>query len=315
MHGNNQVPYFYHMNIRKYLLTLALSITVSGIQAQNVIVLGVAQDGGFPHIGCQAKCQEVYDQPEMKRFVVSLAVVDSLTHQWWLVETTPDFTDQLQYFQELTNGAYPYLPTGILITHAHIGHYTGLMELGREALGSKNVPVYCLPKLGDFLEKNGPWSQLVSLQNIELNIVEENELMPLNENISFEAFTVPHRDEFSETAGFRINTFGRNILFIPDIDKWSKWAKDIREEVKTVDFAFLDASFYQDGELPNRSISEVPHPFVTETMKLFQNESNEVKNKVHFIHLNHTNPLMWDKELQHKVRQEGFEIPEQGKNY
>jgi pyrroloquinoline quinone biosynthesis protein B len=302
------------MNIRKYLFVIVLSITVFGTQAQNVIVLGVAQDGGFPHIGCQGKCQEAYANAEMKRFVVSLAVIDPENRKWYLLEATPDFKEQLQYFQELTAGAYPYLPEGIFLTHAHMGHYTGLIHLGKEALGSKDVKVYTLPKFRHFLENNGPWNQLVKLQNIDLQEMTENQWINLG-SMQFAAFTVPHRDEYSETAGFQIETNQKKYLFIPDIDKWSKWEESIIDKVKSVDVAFLDASFYQDGELPNRSISEVPHPFVTETMDLFERESNEVKNKVHFIHLNHTNPLLWDKELQQKVRKDGFEIAEQGKNY
>ena len=39
-------------------------------------------------------------------------------------------------------------------------------------------------------------------------------------------------------------------------------------------------------------MSEVPHPFVEETIDLFKNESLTTKNKVIFIHFNHTNPAL-----------------------
>ena len=65
-------------------------------------------------------------------------------------------------------------------------------------------------------------------------------------------------------------------------------------EVKDVDYAFLDATFFKDGEV-NRSMDEIPHPFVVETLNLFKNESNEVKNKIYFIHFNHTNIALQDK--------------------
>lgn len=301
------------MVIRKALY--ALSLFAFGIvTGQSVLVLGTAQDGGFPHIGCQNKCQEVYQNPEMRRFVVSLAAIDREAKKWYLFEATPDFKEQLQYFQELTHGAFPYLPEGIFLTHAHMGHYTGLMHLGREALGAKGTNVYTLPKFSKYLSSNGPWSQLVKLNNIEINELTEGHKIELG-NFSVTASAVPHRDEFSETAGFNFEVVGKKYLFIPDIDKWTKWEKNVIEEVKKVDVALLDASFYADGELPNRSMEEVPHPFVTETLELFVNESDETKGKLHLIHFNHTNPLLWDTEKQKEVTEKGFRIAEQGGIY
>lgn len=293
------------------LFTLSFYIAVSQTQ---VIVLGTAQDGGFPHIGCQNECQLTFDNPTLSRNVVSIALMDADAKKWWLFEATPDMDGQLQLFQDLTGGGYNYLPEGIFITHAHIGHYTGLISLGREALGSKEVKVHVLPKLASFLRKNGPWSQLVALKNIVIEEATAGSSIQLTPDISITPFAVPHRDEFSETAGFRIDA-NKNYLFIPDIDKWSKWDEDIVSEVKAVDYAFIDASFFADGELPNRSISEVPHPFVTETMELFKYESEAVKAKVHFIHFNHTNPLLFDQQTRAKVLEKGFGIAEQGKSY
>lgn len=297
------------------ILLIVIPLLLSQLTyAQHVLVLGTAQDGGFPHIGCQAKCQEVYQNPSMKRMVVSLAVMDSAAKKWYLFEATPDFKEQLQYFQEQTKGSYPYLPEAIFLTHAHMGHYTGLIHIGREALGAKGVKVYTLPKFSKYLSTNGPWSQLVALNNIELRVLTENEKVTF-ENLKVSAQTVPHRDEYSETAGFNFEIFERRYLFIPDIDKWEKWDKDIIQQVEQVDVAFLDASFYEDGELPNRAMREIPHPFVEETLKLFSESSAKVKKKLHLIHFNHTNPLLWDKEKQAQVRDKGFEIAEQGGRY
>lgn len=299
------------------LITLPFLLLINLVFGQHLMVLGVAQDGGFPHIGCQNECQKAFKDPELARYVTSLALVDSQSKQWWLFEASPDMDDQLQYFQELTNGEYPYLPSGIFLTHAHIGHYTGLMTLGKEALGAQRVKVYALPRMIEFLKSDGPWSQLVMLNNIEPIALKADLPFELNQDLSIEAFTVPHRDEFSETAGFRINQRNKSHLFIPDIDKWSKWDRDIVELLRdaTVEYAFLDATFFADGELPNRAMNEVPHPFVTETMDLFKNESRSIKQKVVFIHFNHTNPLLFDKRSKIKVLKEGFGIAEQGKSY
>lgn len=301
----------------RQLITLLLVLCWQLSNAQHILVLGTAQDGGFPHIGCQDECQQAHENPELARYVTSLALVDPETNQWWLFEATPDLGDQLQYFQDLTEGAYSYLPSGIFLTHAHIGHYTGLMVLGKEALGAKGVKVYALPRMIEFLKTNGPWSQLVELKNIDPIILTENQDLQLVKDLSVRAFTVPHRDEFSETAGFRINTRRKSSLFIPDIDKWSKWDQDISTMLQdpTIEYAFLDATFYAEGELPNRAMSEVPHPFVEETMKLFESKSRSIRNKIVFIHFNHTNPLLFDTRTKIHVVKNGYRIAEQGEKY
>jgi pyrroloquinoline quinone biosynthesis protein B len=299
----------------RQLLLFLFYACISNLHAQYIQVLGVAQDGGFPHIGCQNECQLAFKDPSLAKYVVSLALVDPNAKKWWLFEATPDLPDQLNYFQELTSGQFPYLPEGIFITHAHIGHYTGLMYLGKEALGATDVKVYTLPGMIAFLKNNGPWNQLVASKNIVLQSMKEEVGVQLNERISVNAFTVPHRDEYSETAGFRIKAAKSTYLFIPDIDKWEKWDKDIRREIETVDVAFLDATFFQDGELPNRAMSEIPHPFVEETMSIFKTAEKTKKAKVHFIHFNHTNPILFDKSAREKVWLNGFNIAEQGKTY
>ncbi|MEO9871913.1 MBL fold metallo-hydrolase [Ekhidna sp.] len=302
--------------MRFFIITLLLLI-VQSIFGQHIIVLGTAQDGGFPHIGCQNECQRAHRNPDFAKYVTSLALVDPKTKQWWLFEATPDMDKQLQYFQTLTHKEYPYLPEGIFITHAHIGHYTGLMSLGREALGANKVKVYALPRMIDFLKTNGPWSQLIDLENISPVILPTDLPVVIGEDLTVEAFTVPHRDEFSETAGFKISKRLKSYLFIPDIDKWRKWDRSIVEllDQREIDYAFLDATFYQEGELPNRAMDKVPHPFVVESMALFDKESRALKRKIQFIHFNHTNPLLFDKKTQIDLMKEGYGIAEQGKTY
>ena len=222
-----------------------------------------------------------------RKMVSSIALRDPQSMKAWLFDATPDFKDQLQLLKE---GGYTL--EGIFLTHAHIGHYTGLMQLGREALGAEKIPVYVLPRMKEYLETNGPWSQLVNLKNIELRLIKVTIPVSLSKGISVETEIVPHRDEFSETAAFTIRTNTGSALFIPDIDKWNKWDKDINTKVQNVDLAFLDGTFYQNGGIWGRDMSLIPHPFITESMIQFSTLSIENKNKIHFIHLNHTNPLL-----------------------
>lgn len=275
-----------------------------------IMVLGIAQDAGYPQMNCKKECCKVaWENPKKRKMTACLAIVDPTTNQQWILDATPNIKDQLQLLKNKTGTENV---DGILITHAHMGHYTGLMHFGREVMGTEGIPVYVMPKMKSFLESNGPWSQLVELNNISLNLLKEDSSINLNERIKVTPFLVPHRDEFSETVGYKIETKNKSAIFIPDIDKWERWDKDIVSLIKQVDYAFLDATFYKNGEL-KRDMSEIPHPFVEESMELFSKLSDTDKQKVHFIHLNHTNPLLINgSEAQKEVTEKGFNVAEEG---
>ena len=277
---------------------------------QFIVVLGIAQDAGYPHPYCgKACCDAVAQGKEQRRNVTCLGIVDRETQQVFMLEATPDFTKQEHILRGyLDDKTQPI--SGIFLTHAHIGHYTGLMYLGREAIGAKETPVYAMPKMQSFLENNGPWSQLVGLKNIVIKPLKNDSTVQISRNLSIKPIIVPHRDEFSETVGFVIMSQNKKVLFIPDIDKWSKWQRNIIDEVGRVDVALLDATFYQNGELPNRDMSEVPHPFIAETMDLFKNSKE--KSKIKFIHFNHTNPVMRETQERAAVLKQGFGVCREG---
>ncbi len=276
-------------------------------------VLGIAQDAGFPQANCQKNCcQNVWNQPEKRKKVSCLSIVDPTTKTGWILDATPDFKDQL-YLMENSVPNEKITLGGVLLTHAHIGHYTGLMHLGREAMGAKKVPVYTMPRMKSYLENNGPWSQLVTLKNVELRALASDSTIVLNKNIKVTPLLVPHRDEFSETVGFLVKTAEKKALFIPDIDKWHLWKTDILALIKTVDVAYLDGTFFQNGEIPGRDMSEIPHPFIEESIAFFETLEAEDKRKVRFIHFNHTNPVLEEgSSAQKMVVEKGFGLAEEG---
>jgi len=275
-------------------------------------ILGVAQDAGYPQTGCyETHCMPGWENSGLRRSPVSLGLIDPPGHKKYLFEATPDFPAQL-YMLELEAPSGQYELAGVFLTHAHIGHYTGLMFLGHEAMGASGVPVYAMPRMTRYLEENGPWSQLVSYKNIELTPLINNQAVSLD-SLSVTAFLVPHRDEYSETVGYRINGPNRSAIFIPDINKWSEWQTDLAELVKTVDYALIDATFFADGELPGRDMSKIPHPFVTESMDLLGELPAKERAKVWFIHMNHTNPLLNPESEESKlVQSRGFNIAVEG---
>jgi pyrroloquinoline quinone biosynthesis protein B len=280
-----------------------------------LMVLGAAQDGGYPQAGCiKDCCMQHYQGKTQLSYPTCLALSDNSANKVWFFECTPGFANQWQNWKNSSGKNDKAHPDGFFLTHAHVGHYAGLINLGREIMGTQHVPVFVLPKMFDFLSNNGPWSQLVALENIALNSMKADSAIELNAKISVTPFVVPHRDEFSETAGFKININGKNVLFIPDIDKWQKWDRSILKEIEACDQAFLDATFFKNGEL-NRDMSEIPHPFVEESMKLFEGLSATNKDKVWFIHFNHTNPLLFDAKAQELVEKLGFHVAKMGDKF
>ncbi len=256
-----------------------------------LVVLGVAQDGGFPQAGCgKSCCIRAWQERKGGSLVSSLAIVDPAGSRSWLIDATPDFPEQLHRLHRLGPVSKPVTLEGIFLTHAHTGHYTGLMHLGREAIGSSGVAVYAMPRMQEFLRTNGPWDQLVRLENISLRPLAAGKAVRLGAGITITPLPVPHRDEYSETVGYRIRGPERTALYIPDIDKWERWEVSLEELIREVDVAFLDGTFYSGDELPGRDLSEIPHPLIRETVMRLEDLQEADKSKVRFIHLNHTNP-------------------------
>lgn len=295
--------------IYRYIVVLLISFNLTAQEKGSKIflhILGTVQDGGSPHLGCKKDCcLNLSEQDKKIRKVTSLEIFDQIKNESILFEATPDIIYQW-------NSLYS-TPKGIFLTHAHIGHYSGLIHLGKEALGAKGIPVYAMPKMSFFLKENGPWSQLVKLNNIKLVNLSNNIAVTVLEKIKVTPFLVPHRDEFSETVGYKIEGPSKSILFIPDIDKWLLWNRNLIDLLKTVDLAFIDGTFFNAKEVNYRPISEIPHPLVEETIEFLSDQKESIKNKVYFIHMNHTNPLLNPKSKESKwVLGQGFRIAQIG---
>jgi len=294
-----------------FALACHVALEAPAETAPYLVILGVAQDGGLPHAGCQKNCcREAWKNPKLHRRVSCLALVDPVSSERWMIDATPDFKSQLRALEKITP---PSGLSGIILTHGHIGHYTGLMQLGREVIGATDVPVYAMPRMMDFLSRNGPWDQLVRLKNIALRPMQNDVLIILNSRLQITPFLVPHRDEYTETVGFRISGPRKSAVFIPDIDKWEKWDRRIEEVIAGVEVAYVDGTFYADGEISGRNMAEIPHPFIVETMARFASLPMTEKSKVRFIHLNHTNPaLRAGSPAARAIEQSGFRIAVEG---
>lgn len=297
----------------KIVFSLFFFLLFEGLVAQEVklVVLGTAQDAGAPQIACKKECCKSLWESGQSEAVVALGLIDSTNQKHYLFEATPNITQQLQDLNSIAGNTSSF--GGVFLTHAHMGHYSGLLFLGKEALGGQSVPVFALPRMRQFLRNNGPWEQLISEKNIALRPLVASKNVKISEKIEITPIQVPHRDEYSETVGYWIKGPHKTALFIPDIDKWERWDTAIESLIQKVDYALLDATFFDGNELPNRDMSKIPHPFVTESLARFDSlEANE-KAKIYFIHFNHTNPLLKENsQASKKIRAKGYHIARSG---
>ena len=276
-----------------------------------LIVLGVAQDGGYPQASCSREC--CIRGAGLGWNVAGLGIVDPSTGDRFLIDATPDLPEQLRALDEVAPTPGGHGISGILLTYAHVGHYLGLAHLGHEVMGTWEVPVYAMPRMRRFLSSSGPWDQLVRLRNLDLRPLADGSAVELTRTIAVTPVQVPHRDEYSETVGFRIQGPSRSVLYIPDIDKWERWDVPLEQALAEVDAAYLDGTFFAAGELPDRDASQILHPLIRETMDRLSALPESERRKVRFIHLNHTNPALDpESDAFRSIHDAGFRVALQG---
>ncbi|MGH2522189.1 MAG: MBL fold metallo-hydrolase, partial [Anaerolineales bacterium] len=152
----------------------------------------------MPQAGCECEnCQAAWASAERRKRVSALGLVDMQAQEWFLVDATPDFREQFRQVQTLAGESRL---AGILITHAHIGHYTGLVHLGYEAMATRDLPLYGTRRLNEFLRAHAPWRQLVEQNNVALCELTPGEVTRLTPDLSVLPVPVPHRAEWIDTV-------------------------------------------------------------------------------------------------------------------
>lgn len=286
-----------------------------------VRVLGTVQDGGLPHAACRCnRCERARSDPRERRFVASLALVLPSTGRVYLIDATPDLPAQLEQLTDIRpvpSGRVDRAPVdGVFLTHAHIGHYLGLAWFGYEAIHTRDLPVMATPRMAAYLRSNGPWSQLVSLGNIQLEEMAPGDTWNLGEGVTVKAFSAPHRDEYADTLGFVISGPNRRLFYLPDTDSWAAWSMPLPESLRTIDIALLDGTFFSTEELPGRSVESIGHPLIRQTLELLKEPIQQGDLEVYFTHLNHSNPALdLDSEERHEIDAQGFRVLGEGQEF
>lgn len=279
------------------------------------LLLGTAQDGGVPQMGCYSpRCERARSDPI---YVTSLALIEPTAERYYLVDATPDITRQVDLideagFRQRAAARRPF--DGIFLTHAHIGHYLGLAMLGREGLGISETPVYCTPAMRRYLSTNGPWSLMVDEGRLVFPEIPVDEWFVVDDLLSARMLPVPHRPEFSDTVGWMVRGPTRAILYIPDIDRWETWSYRIQDVVREVDVSLVDGSFYSGGEVPGRNIEDIPHPLIPHSMDLLESVIDD-GHRVIFTHFNNTNPVHDDGPERAAVLRRGFGVARAGMRF
>jgi pyrroloquinoline quinone biosynthesis protein B len=234
-----------------------------------------------------------------------------------LVDATPDLREQIDFLPAVgthVQGRVDRAPVdGILLTHAHAGHYLGLAFFGFEAVHTSNLPVHATPRMAAFLRVNAPWSRLISRREIELREAPPGLTFDLDAGVRVTPFAVPHRDEDSDTVGFKIEGPHHVIVYVPDTDTWVTWSTAARQVLAECDTALVDGTFFAADELPGRDISTIGHPLMVATMDLLGDDVRSGRIRVLFTHLNHSNHAL-DPEGPERlaIRGRGFAVAEDG---
>lgn len=269
-------------------------------------ILGIAQDAGIPQCGCTKKCCKLKWKSTIdRRKVTSIGIIDRYNGKSWMIDATPDFKDQWHILSKCQSNNQV---DGVFLTHGHVGHFTGLINLEKAVMNSHHFKVWAMPKLNKLIRNNIPWKSLVDMGNINIIRLSNNKPVVLTSFVTITPILVPHRDEFSETVAFVIRGPNKKILFLPDIDSWDQFF-GIDILLSEVDHAFIDGTFFSGNELPGRDMAKIPHPTIFTSIKRLW----PFADKISFIHLNHTNPVLQRNSVEFKkVMKAGFHIAKEG---
>lgn len=292
-----------------------------------VVVLGTAQDAGVPQLGCNCtNCRRVISNQRFRRLVSSLGIFNPTTGKSYIIDATPNLTEQVGLLNKIKS-KYPnrrnnsiinigesneFGLSGVFLTHAHIGHYLGLVQLGKEALCAHKIPVYATSSMIKFLNANSPFNDLIINENIISKEIKQNKKCLINQSLSLTPFSVQHRHEHSDTVGFSISGSKKELLYIPDMDVLSQ---DILYRISNADIAIIDGTFYDKSELgPRRDIQEVSHPTIKESMQALRTFTKETR--IYYTHFNHTNPVLDSKsEAVNEIKANGLKLVYKGQAF
>ena len=141
-----------------------------------VYVLGTSQDGGYPQVGCKnACCTVAWKNPTIRRFPSCIAIINQKEKRYWLIDITPEVKPQIKMLE-----SFDCSLAGIFLTHAHMGHYMGLVNLGLEVMNVKEIPVFAMPRMREFLINNPLFHVALNAINADCKYILAYSLYPIS---------------------------------------------------------------------------------------------------------------------------------------
>src|SRR6056297_1628884 len=262
-------------------------------------VLGTAQDGGYPQPDCSCpNCIAAKKDRNLIRLPASLGILDVKNKKSYIIDATPHFPAQLQSLNK-TAQKYNFPDDhleAVFLTHAHIGHYTGLIYFRKEAINYNNFTIFTSESMKKFLIKKQPWKTLIENNNINLSLFKFGKNIEEIKKPQIKAIKVPHRAEYTDTASFLIKGESKTFFYLPDIDSWQNFKKKFNKVSSSSDLLLVDGTFFDKKELTKyrgRNIQNVPHPTIKKTISEINKGKLKLNNsKLYFTHFNHTNKVL-----------------------
>lgn len=276
------------------------------MKAPYAMVLGCAQDGSVPHLNCACStCEAAREDYSRGHLAPCLALVTG-SGRVFLIDATPDLSRQADLMRRHhLDVERPHLGfSGILLTHAHVGHYLGLAQLGREIAHANHLPLYGSELMGAFLKENKPFSYLFEREESVWTTLVPGSPLVLDD-LTVSGFTVPHRNEDGDTLGFHIRGPNADVVYLPDHDEYVDATLDVLNGAGTI---LIDGSFWDSNEVGGIAGRRVPHPPIVESLKVLEN----LADRTVFTHFNHTNPVLIDSPQRRRVLGAGFRLAHEG---
>ncbi len=284
---------------------------IIGLFMTELVLLGIAQDGGRPQAGCNKSCC-IGLSPSEHSYPTSLGIIsDNNLH---IIDVTRHLANQLQYLDNR-------VPTEVWLTHAHFGHVDGLGLFGRETMNVRGVKLHVSKSMAELIHQTPNWNLMIEQGVFVIQEMTDRQIEQ-QPGFSITPLLVPHRGELSDTHAFIIRGENKSLLYLPDHDSWDETLalykmNTIREWLTSlnVDIALIDGTFWSSDELSSRNQASVPHPPIKQTIEMLGYKQHGDPDII-FFHLNHTNPVYdeWSEEYTQVVEM-GWSIAKQGMRF
>jgi pyrroloquinoline quinone biosynthesis protein B len=276
-----------------------------------IIILGSGAGGGCPQwnsnsIACMRSRSNRRAFPVMSQCSIAFSV-DELN--WFVVNASPDIRQQVDNTVELwpiTSGQIRNSPIkGVILTNAEIDSITGLLTLREK----HKFSLFATPAVQEILRNN------LIFKVVDENLVQRVPLridkpLYLEDDLVVKAFAVPgvnplytrknnEIDDLEFTIGILVEHKDKKVVFIPACAGLTSAVLDVMYKS---DVVLFDGTFWTDEEMiklgaGDKTSKQMGHVAINDLNGILSlSRDLKIKSK-YFIHMNNTNPILYDKDI------------------